>query len=184
MGDFIFLGKLFLITLFLLFIVLIWGIYCLTKKNTKLLKKVAIIFSILVLLEGALFKVIFIPDYIATLKANWDLQLPKPKNEIILADSGPSFHGDGDFVKKIIYNVKSMDEVKGCESWEIADNKMLLKAETFYENSSHKKGKETLALSHEKQYLYIYKEKNNKYDWILLLLDEDEKIIYILEHHQ
>lgn len=123
----------------------------------------------------------------------WGIQLPLPDSWDELFTSGPSFHGDGEFV--YVYHYSNLNnEMLDSGMIEIVENNLpivnsrILKfiSDTISMQDGHKAqiAFEKYPLEVQLGDLYYYKVKNGGNDYVIAVYKNEEQKLYIMEWHQ
>lgn len=167
-----------LISLFILFLVLIFSIIFRDNRIIKISAASVIIVTIITVL---LFKKLFMPSFLGTIEFNWDIKLPKPVKIEEIYNSRGGFHGDGDSYYLLHYSQKKSNELISSLNWKKEDVLAYNKAKAFI------KGLQVNGcvtdLNFENKPLTIYKRKARS-DYVILLYDSINYKLYIIESYR
>ena len=120
---------------------------------------------------------------------NWNIRLSTPDNIVNIFRSDPSFHGNGERYAYLEYSKDDIYRIKNSKEWISInkDNIKLLnkkiekfKEQAFSISKSNTNPYKENPINIELGDKYIYKTKNSA-DYIILILKEKQRKVYLLE---
>lgn len=116
------------------------------------------------------------------IQKNWEIKLPNGGREFYHADTGSSFHGDGE--KYTVFQYGSTEDVSTFLNWEKDED-----TATQYENSYAEfaeKCLDTIDVPSEerpdyKECVYWYRESETDFSELLLAYDDGKEQLYVIE---
>lgn len=145
------------------------------------MKKKLIIGLILLVSVGSLALCNFIKEtnsYSKIIELNWGIRLSGSYKEIYSIDSGASFHGDGERYHIFEYNPK--EDIINALEWRYDENKCI--EQSISEILERLNVPDEYSPGFKYKYQYYFKEK--KSSTICILLNDDEGLMYVIEHFQ
>lgn len=117
------------------------------------------------------------------IQKNWEIKLPIGGRELYHADTGASFHGDGE--KYTVFQYGSTEDVSTFLNWEKDED-----TATRYENSYAEfaeKCLDTIDIPSEErpdyeECVYWYRERETDFSELLLAYDDGKKQLYVIEN--
>lgn len=116
------------------------------------------------------------------IQANWEMKLPTGGKELYHADTGASFHGDGE--KYTVFQYESAEDVSGLVDWTEDEG-----TGTRYENSYSEFAEnclDTIDVPQKErpkyeECVYGYRERETDFSELLLAYDKKKERLYVVE---
>lgn len=116
------------------------------------------------------------------IQKNWEIKLPDGETEYYHADTGSSFHGDGE--KYTVFQYENTEDVSTLVNWTEDEGTV-----TRYENSYSEFAENclnTIDVPKEErpdyeECVYWYRERKTDFSELLLAYDEGKEQLYVLE---
>ena len=132
---------------------------------------------------------ILFPTFRESVQFNWNIDLPKPYKELIIASNAGGFPMNGETYVVIDYhNSDDIDKIGSCIEWQDKNECIIAKAEKFIvelemsleaDNRSKEKIKSNIP-NLNSDFKYYYKTKED-FSSILFIFKPKEKRIYIMQ---
>ena len=167
--------------LLFLFVLCIIATICSVTKKKKSFKFVSFVIILVCFFEVVMFKNLFMKTYVETLNLNWNISLPKPDKQINILDSGGSFKGNKESIKKLEYSQDDIKRIKEEANWNKSNEYIVYDMKKFYNESNNKLKKKDLDIGNSNDFLCLHRFKNKENDWITMLLDEKNREVYVFE---
>lgn len=110
-------------------------------------------------------------------RTNWDVVLPRGGELVYEADSGPSFHGDGEFCHVLRY--RDGEKLADCLDWREPSADVAKKADGCLDRLDVPAGERTnfAACPH-------WTTGREDHSEIYIFLERDSRTLYVVEHRQ
>ena len=185
--------MIFLIFLLVFVLLLIGGIYTF-KKNKKIFTLLLVVDICFFIFLGyhfyTIIQPVIFPDFTQTLKLNWKIDLPSPKDEKLIASNGGGLPGDSFLVLQYADN-NDITKIDQIFEWSGKDNYIQDKIAYFMQhlndglnqsklntNLEEKIKSNSIVLNTNFKYYYQKKDDNS---YIIFILSGNEKRIYIMQ---